>query len=276
MIGSLTRALASQRVAGAKDVRRIGHCTAPAGRASAGTKLDTERVFPPKAVPVVRLQRRRRVLKTPSTHRQRSPSLPPAISAVARESPNLPLRNSHETSLHRRRSGSDPRARQHVRNAADDPHARRFRPLQQLALADEVFIAQAVFYGLCWIDWNGRQAVLFHIVERKFYIFGMVFWPQDAIYLAVLLVISAYALFLFTAIAGRLFCGYACPQTVYTEIFMWLERKIEGERSAGIKLDRQPLSARKLRLKATKHASGCCSRCGPGPPSSATSRRSGK
>jgi cytochrome c oxidase accessory protein FixG len=117
-----------------------------------------------------------------------------------------------------------------------------------------VFITQAVFYGLCWIDWNGRQAVLFHIVERKFYIFGMVFWPQDAIYLAVLLVISAYALFLFTAIAGRLFCGYACPQTVYTEIFMWLERKIEGERSARIKLDRQPLSARKLRLKATKHA----------------------
>jgi cytochrome c oxidase accessory protein FixG len=117
-----------------------------------------------------------------------------------------------------------------------------------------VWVTQALFYGLCWADWGGRQAVLFHLVERKFYIFGMVFWPQDAIYLAVLLVISAYSLFLVTAIGGRLFCGYACPQTVYTEIFMWMERKIEGERPARMKLDAQPMSARKLRLKAMKHA----------------------
>ena len=117
-----------------------------------------------------------------------------------------------------------------------------------------VFITQALFYGLCWTSWGGRQAVLFHLVERKFYIFGMVFWPQDAIYLAVLLVISAYALFLVTAVGGRLFCGYACPQTVYTEIFMWMERKIEGERPARMKLDAQPISARKFRLKALKHA----------------------
>ncbi|HMW16360.1 MAG TPA: cytochrome c oxidase accessory protein CcoG [Accumulibacter sp.] len=116
-----------------------------------------------------------------------------------------------------------------------------------------VFITQALFYGLCWLEWNGRQAVLFHIVERKFYIFGLVFWPQDVIYLAVLLVISAYALFLVTAIGGRLFCGYACPQTVYTEILMWIERKIEGERPARIKLDAQPMNARKFRLKASKH-----------------------
>ncbi|MBL8398911.1 MAG: cytochrome c oxidase accessory protein CcoG [Candidatus Accumulibacter sp.] len=116
-----------------------------------------------------------------------------------------------------------------------------------------VLITQALFYGLCWIEWNGRQAVLFHIVERKFYIFGLVFWPQDVIYLAVLLVISAYSLFLVTAIGGRLFCGYACPQTVYTEILMWIERKIEGERPARIKLDSQPMNVRKFRLKASKH-----------------------
>ncbi len=116
-----------------------------------------------------------------------------------------------------------------------------------------VFFTQALFYGLCWIDWGGRQAVLFHLVERKFYILGMVFWPQDAIYLAVLLVISAYALFLVTAVGGRLFCGYACPQTVYTEIFMWIERKIEGERSARMKLDAQPFSLGKLRVKLLKH-----------------------
>ncbi len=116
-----------------------------------------------------------------------------------------------------------------------------------------VWLTQALFYGLCWLDWGDRQAVLFHLVERKFYIFGMVFWPQDAIYLAVLLVISAYLLFLVTAIGGRLFCGYACPQTVYTEIFMWIERKVEGDRPARMKLDAQPPSARKFRLKLVKH-----------------------
>jgi len=117
-----------------------------------------------------------------------------------------------------------------------------------------VFLTQALFYGLCWLEWGGRQAVLFHIDERRFYIFGMVFWPQDVIYLAILLVISAYGLFLVTAVGGRLFCGYACPQTVYTEILMWIERKIEGERPARMKLDAQPMNARKFRLKFIKHA----------------------
>ena len=116
-----------------------------------------------------------------------------------------------------------------------------------------VLLTQALFYGLCWIDWGGRQAVLLHLVERKFYILGLVFWPQDAIYLAVLLVISAYSLFLVTAVGGRLFCGYACPQTVYTELFMWIERKIEGERPARMKLDAQPMSPRKVRIKLAKH-----------------------
>lgn len=117
-----------------------------------------------------------------------------------------------------------------------------------------VWGSQLLFYGLPWLQWNDRQAVLFHLVERKFYLFGLVLWPQDVFYLAILLIISAYALFLFTAVAGRLFCGYACPQTVYTEIFMWIENKIEGERPARMKLDKAPMDARKLRLKAAKHA----------------------
>jgi cytochrome c oxidase accessory protein FixG len=117
-----------------------------------------------------------------------------------------------------------------------------------------VWITQALFYGLCWLPWNGRQAVLFDLVQRKFYLFGLVLWPQDVFYLAVLLIISAYALFLFTAIGGRLFCGYACPQTVYTEIFIWLEEKIEGDRNARMKLDKAPPSAHKLGIKAAKHA----------------------
>ncbi|MFZ5509218.1 MAG: cytochrome c oxidase accessory protein CcoG [Pseudomonadota bacterium] len=116
-----------------------------------------------------------------------------------------------------------------------------------------VWATQLVFYGLCWLEWNGRQAVLFDLVHRKFYIFGLVFWPQDVFYLAVLLIISALALFLFTAVAGRLWCGYACPQTVYTEIFMWVERVIEGDRMARMKLDAQPMGARKLALKSAKH-----------------------
>ena len=118
-----------------------------------------------------------------------------------------------------------------------------------------VIATQLLFYGLPWISWNGRQAVLFDLIQRKFYIFGLVLWPQDVIYLTLLLILSALALFLFTAVAGRLFCGYACPQTVYTEIFMWIERKVEGDRFAQIRLDGEgwPWSIRKLRLKMTKH-----------------------
>ncbi|MFN0316363.1 MAG: cytochrome c oxidase accessory protein CcoG [Burkholderiales bacterium] len=117
-----------------------------------------------------------------------------------------------------------------------------------------VWLTQIVFYGAPWLVWNERQAVLFDLANRKFYIFGLVFWPQDIVYLTVLLIISAYALFLFTAVAGRLWCGYACPQTVYTEIFLWIERKVEGDRTARMKLDQGGPSARKLRLKFTKHA----------------------
>ena len=117
-----------------------------------------------------------------------------------------------------------------------------------------VWATQLVFYGLPWLSWNDRQAVLFDLVHRKFYIFGLVFWPQDIVYLTVLLIISAYSLFLFTAVGGRLWCGYACPQTVYTEMFMWIERKIEGDRMKRIKLDKSPLTGRKFALKAAKHA----------------------
>jgi cytochrome c oxidase accessory protein FixG len=118
-----------------------------------------------------------------------------------------------------------------------------------------VWLTQLVFYGLPWMVWNGRQAVLFDLEARKFYIFGLVLWPQDFIYLAALLIICAYSLFLFTAVAGRVWCGFACPQTVYTEFFLWIERKIEGARSARIRLSRQPWTFEKIAKKTAKHFS---------------------
>jgi len=116
-----------------------------------------------------------------------------------------------------------------------------------------VWTTQIVFYGGPWLTWNERQAVLFDIVHRKFYLFGLVFWPQDVIYLTFLLIIAALSLFLFTAVAGRLWCGYACPQTVYTEIFLWIERKIEGDRNARMRLDAKPFGWEKLLRKGAKH-----------------------
>ena len=117
-----------------------------------------------------------------------------------------------------------------------------------------VWLTQAVFYGLPWMRWNGRQAVLFNLEERHFYVFGLVLQPQDFIYLAALLVLSALALFFFTAMVGRVWCGYACPQTVYTEIFLWVERRIEGDRSARMRLDTRPWGPEKLLRKAGKQA----------------------
>ncbi len=114
-----------------------------------------------------------------------------------------------------------------------------------------VVLLLGIYYGLPWLQWGARQAVLFDLPERKFYIFGLVLWPQDFFFLAVLLIIAAYALFFFTALAGRLWCGYACPQTVWTEIFMWIERKVEGDRPKQMKLDKMPWGREKILKKGT-------------------------
>jgi len=117
-----------------------------------------------------------------------------------------------------------------------------------------VWLTQLLFYGLPWVRYNGRQAVLFDLGARQFHLFGLVLWPQDFIYLAGLLIVCAYGLFLVTTVAGRVWCGFACPQTVYTELFLWIERRIEGPRSARIRLDRQPWTAEKIGKKTAKHA----------------------
>jgi cytochrome c oxidase accessory protein FixG len=117
-----------------------------------------------------------------------------------------------------------------------------------------VWLTQLVFYGLPWLSWNGRQAVLFDLESQRFYLFGLALYPQDLIYLAVLLVLAALMLFFVTAVAGRVWCGYACPQTVYTEIFLWVERRIEGSHHARKSLDEKSWTAEKVARKTGKQA----------------------
>jgi len=121
-----------------------------------------------------------------------------------------------------------------------------------------VWLTQIVFYGACWLPWTTetgtRQAILFDIANEKLYLFDLVLWPQDALLLAFCLILAATALFFVTALAGRLFCGFACPQTVYTSIFVWIERSIEGDHLARQRLDASPASIHKLSVKAAKHS----------------------
>ena len=124
--------------------------------------------------------------------------------------------------------------------------------LNTLRIAAVVWLL-GMFYVFPWLRWDDRQAVLFDLPARKFHVFGLTFWPQDFLFLALLLIIAAMALFFFTALAGRLWCGYACPQTVWTEVFLWMERWTEGDRNRRMKLDAAPWSRDKLLRKGSKH-----------------------
>jgi cytochrome c oxidase accessory protein FixG len=124
----------------------------------------------------------------------------------------------------------------------------RFRNLRTVA----TLVLLSIFYGLAWLPWQGRQAVLFDLEARKFHIFGLTFLPQDFFFLTWLLILAALSLFFFTAVAGRLWCGYACPQTVWTDAFVWMERITEGNRQQRIKLDHAPWSINKLSRKTAK------------------------
>ncbi|HEY4559803.1 MAG TPA: 4Fe-4S dicluster domain-containing protein, partial [Lysobacter sp.] len=126
-------------------------------------------------------------------------------------------------------------------------------PLARLRVAAVTWLL-GMFYVFPWLRWDGRQAVLFDLPARKFHVFGLTFWPQDFLYLAMLLIVAALALFFFTALAGRLWCGYACPQTVWTEVFLWMEKWTEGDRSKRIKLDAGPWTREKILRKSAKHA----------------------
>lgn len=125
----------------------------------------------------------------------------------------------------------------------------RFRNLRLLG-AGLLFL---LFFGTAWIDWNGRQAVLWDLENRQFHIFGATFWPQDFILLSAILIIAAFGLFFITVLAGRVWCGYACPQSVWTWVFMRVEQITEGDRGQRIKLDAAPWSLQKLARRSAKH-----------------------
>lgn len=129
----------------------------------------------------------------------------------------------------------------------DNGHFSRLRTIAGVVLL-------GLFYGVPWLRLEGQQLLLFDLPARQFHIFGLTFLPQDFVYLTGLLILAALSLFMFTALAGRLWCGYACPQTVWTEAFIWMERKIEGNRSRQMKRDAEPMSGKKFRRKALKHA----------------------
>ena len=110
-----------------------------------------------------------------------------------------------------------------------------------------------LFFGTVWLNWGGRQAVLWDLAESKFHIFGATFWPQDFILLSALLIICAFGLFAITVFAGRVWCGYTCPQSSWTWLFMWCEKVTEGERNQRIKLQAAPWGLNKLARRAMKH-----------------------
>jgi cytochrome c oxidase accessory protein FixG len=139
-------------------------------------------------------------------------------------------------------------------SASNGPvHTRRFtgfyRDLRRIGAG----LLCLLFFGTLWLDWDGRQAVLWSLEQSKFYIFGATFWPQDFILLSGLLIICAFGLFFITVFAGRVWCGYTCPQSVWTWMFMWCEQVTEGDRNQRIKLAADPWSAGKLLRRTAKH-----------------------
>lgn len=132
-------------------------------------------------------------------------------------------------------------------------HVRSISGFFQHIRAILLYLTLALFFLLPWLQWDGRQAVLFDLSERHFHIFAWTFLPEDFFFLSWLFIIAAFALFAVTVFAGRVWCGYACPQTVWTLLFMWIEEMAEGGRNARVRLDHAPLGAVKLLRRAVKH-----------------------
>ncbi|MBJ2248382.1 MULTISPECIES: cytochrome c oxidase accessory protein CcoG [Pseudomonas] len=132
-------------------------------------------------------------------------------------------------------------------------HTRSFTGLFRTLRVGGAGLLFLAFFGTVWLNWGGRQAVLWDLAESKFHIFGATFWPQDFILLSALLIICAFGLFAITVFAGRVWCGYTCPQSSFTWLFMWCEKVTEGERNQRIKLQAAPWSLGKLARRSAKH-----------------------
>ncbi|QXI61818.1 cytochrome c oxidase accessory protein CcoG [Pseudomonas sp. OE 28.3] len=132
-------------------------------------------------------------------------------------------------------------------------HTRSFTGVFRTLRVGGAAVLFLAFFGTVWLNWSGRQAVLWDLAESKFHIFGATFWPQDFILLSALLIICAFGLFAITVFAGRVWCGYTCPQSSFTCLFMWCEKVTEGERNQRIKLQAAPWSLNKLARRSAKH-----------------------
>ena len=132
-------------------------------------------------------------------------------------------------------------------------HTRSFNGLYRTLRVSGAAVLFLAFFGTVWLNWSGRQAVLWDLADSKFHIFGATFWPQDFILLSALLIICAFGLFAVTVFAGRVWCGYTCPQSSFTWLFMWCEKVTEGERNQRIKLQAAPWSLNKLARRSAKH-----------------------
>lgn len=205
-----------------EETEKNGANKKPRSPASAESPAQTARRVPPKLAP-----------SPAAAARHRSPSI---LNRV------IPIAEAHavQESLYAKREQVYPR----------EVHG-YFATLRVTMVA----LTLGLYYFLPWFNWGqGRQAFLVDLPNRKFNLFAWTFWPQDLFYLTAILVISALSLFLFTAIAGRVWCGFTCPQTVWTEVFLWIERRIEGGRPEQMKLARLPWSQReKLLKKGAKH-----------------------
>lgn len=137
--------------------------------------------------------------------------------------------------------------------SGDPIHTRSFKGLYRNMRLIGSGSLMMLFFVTPWVNWNGQQAILWNLEAKQFHILGATFWPQDFILLSAVLMIAAFGLFCITMLVGRVWCGYACPQSVWTWMFMWAEKITEGERHRRIRLDAAPWTFQKLARRAAKH-----------------------
>jgi len=137
--------------------------------------------------------------------------------------------------------------------ASDKIYPRSFSGIYRQIRIAAGSILFALYFGTVWLNWGGRQAVLWDLADKKFHIFGATYWPEDLFLLSGILIICAFGLFFITVLAGRVWCGYACPQSVWMWVFLWAEKLAEGDRRQRMKLDDAAFSQEKAFRRLLKH-----------------------